>query len=123
MIFQEAKKSEYKALRLYPFGPKIYKSLNWEEFDSEESAISKAFSNIPDVTNQLPNVVDNKNTILRDFIQQAYSTIPTKFPVILFTGNCYSTSVRSISISFLVPSAEQLLQDHCNHLGNSYIKS
>ena len=77
------------AFRVYPFGPKIHKRLNWVDAQSEEIAISKALNSIPDITNKLPNTVDNKNTMLRDFIQQAYSTIPVKFPVILFTGKLF----------------------------------
>ena len=79
----------FGVLLVYPFGPKIHKMLNGIIANSEEAAMKKAFDSVPDITNKLPNTIDNKNTMLRDFIQQAYSTLPTKFPVILFTGRAF----------------------------------
>ena len=85
------KSSSFGALIIYPFGPKIHKMMNGVSAHSEEAAIEKAFDSFPDITNKLPNTIDNKNTMLRDFIQQAYSTVPTKFPVILFTGRSFDS--------------------------------
>ena len=83
---KDEKPSSLPAILMYPFGPRINKRLRSEGVESPDNAVYRALASTPDVTNKLPNVVDNRNTELRNFIQEAYSMLPPKFPMVLFTG-------------------------------------
>eukprot|EP00794_Sanderia_malayensis_P008113 gene8113-8982_t len=75
----------FNKIRVFPFGAKLHKLRKWENAESCTQAIRKALQSIPDVTIQLPNIVDQKNELLKNFIQTAYSNLPPKFPIVLFT--------------------------------------
>ncbi|XP_065070137.1 uncharacterized protein LOC135695103 [Rhopilema esculentum] len=87
LLGKDEKPSSLPAILMYPFGPRIHKRLRSEGVESPDTAVYRALASTPDVTNKLPNVVDNRNTELRNFIQEAYSMLPPKFPLVLFTGD------------------------------------